>query len=290
MSWFKRNKEGISTQTKDKKEVPEGVWYKCPRCKKTVTTKEHNEHLNTCPECNYHERIASTQYFDMLFDNAEYVLFFDDLVPDDFLGFTDLRPYDVRLKETQQKTGLKDAMQVAAGEINGLPIVVAAMDFEFIGGSMGVVVGEKIARAVDLSIENKSPLLIISRSGGARMMESAFSLMQMARTAAKLSQLADARLPYISLMTDPTTGGVSASFAMLGDINLAEPDALIGFAGPRVIMETIRQTLPEGFQRAESVMEHGFLDRVVHRKELKALLAQLFKILMHQPVGDTTDK
>lgn len=290
MSWFKRNKEGISTQTKDKKEVPEGVWYKCPRCKKTVTTKEHKEHLNTCPECNYHERIASTQYFDMLFDDAEYALFFEDLVPNDFLGFTDLRPYDVRLKETQERTGLKDAMQVAAGEINGLPIVVAAMDFEFIGGSMGVVVGEKIARAVDLSIENHSPLLIISRSGGARMMESAFSLMQMARTAAKLSQLADARLPYISLMTDPTTGGVSASFAMLGDINLAEPDALIGFAGPRVIMETIRQTLPEGFQRAESVMEHGFLDRVVHRKELKTLLAQLFKILMQQPVGDTTGK
>lgn len=289
MSWFKRSKEGISTQTKDKKEVPEGVWYKCPRCKKTVTTKEHREHLYTCPECNYHQRITSTEYFTLLFDNAAYELLFDELEPKDFLGFTDLKPYTERLKDTIASTGLKDAIQFAAGEIEGLVVVAGAMDFDFIGGSMGVVVGEKISRAIDLCIDKKAPLLIISRSGGARMMESAFSLMQMARTAAKLNQLAEARIPYVSLMTDPTTGGVSASFAMLGDVNLAEPDALIGFAGPRVIMETIRQTLPEGFQRSESVLEHGFLDRVVHRKELRTLVSRLFKILILVPVGENTE-
>jgi len=284
MSWFKREKEGISTHNRDKKEVPEGIWYKCPRCKKAATTKEHREHLYTCPTCSYHERISSTKYFELLFELSEYWLHFDDLEPSDFLSFTDLRPYGERLKETQEKTGLKDAIQVASGKIGGTDVVVAAMDFEFIGGSMGVVVGEKIARAIDLCIDHGYPLLIISRSGGARMMESAFSLVQMIKTAAKLTQLAEAELPYISLMTDPTTGGVSASFAMLGDLNLAEPDALIGFAGPRVIMETIRQTLPEGFQRSESVLECGFLDKIVHRKDLKQHLIELFNILLKRPI------
>jgi acetyl-CoA carboxylase carboxyl transferase subunit beta len=285
MSWFKRSKEGISTQTKDKKEVPEGVWYKCPRCKKAVTTKEHIESLYTCPHCDYHDRISSLQYFEILFDNGEYEIYFDDLVPHDFLGFTDIKSYADRIEESQAATGLHDAMQVALGKMDEMPLVICSMDFEFIGGSMGLVVGEKIARAIDLCILRSFPLLIISKSWGARMMESAFSLMQMAKSASKLTQLADAGLPYISLMTDPTTGGVSASFAMLGDINIAEPDALIGFAGPRVIKETIGQTLPEGFQRSESVLESGFLDRVVHRKELKVTVVQLFRILTHQAIG-----
>lgn len=256
------------------------MWHKCPNCKKTVTVKDLKEHYYVCDKCNYHNRINSAEYFEILFDNNQYEELFSNIYPRDMLGFTDLKPYEARLKEAQKKSGLKDAMRVGVGKTLGNDLVVACMDFAFIGGSMGSVVGEKIARAIDHCIANKMPLLIISKSGGARMMESAFSLMQMAKTSAKLTQLADARLPYISLMTDPTTGGVTASFAMLGDLNIAEPGALIGFAGPRVIKETIKKDLPEGFQSAEFLLEHGFLDLIIDRKELKQRLAgllQLFK-------------
>ncbi len=278
MSWFKRLKEGISTATKAKKDVPEGLWFQCKKCKATSTTKALRENFFKCPKCGYHTAIGSREYFDMLFDNAHYNRLFDDLVSVDVLQFTDLKPYQKRLEETMAKTGLNEAISVAEGYIAGYPIVVAAMDFRFIGGSMGSVVGEKIARAIDRAIETRSALLIISKSGGARMMESAFSLMQMAKTSAKLTLLAKTRLPYFSLMTDPTTGGVTASFAMLGDVNMAEPGALIGFAGPRVIRETIKRDLPEGFQTAEFLLENGFLDLVVDRKDLRNTLQDLLAL------------
>ena len=274
-NWFKRIKEGITTSTREKKEAPDGMWYKCPNCKKALTVKEHRENLYVCPNCEYHARIGSNDYFEILFDEDQYEMLFDELEPTDFLEFSDLKPYTQRIVEAQQKTLRKDAMQVAAGHVNDHGLVVACMDFDFIGGSMGSVVGEKISRSIDFCIEHESPLLIISKSGGARMMESAFSLMQMAKTAAKLTQLADARLPYFSLMTDPTTGGVTASFAMLGDVNIAEPGALIGFAGPRVIKETIKRDLPEGFQRSEFLLEHGFLDFITERKDLKQNISDL---------------
>lgn len=280
MSWFKRIKQGISTTTSEKKEAPDGLWHKCPNCKKTTTVKDLREHYYVCDKCNYHNRINSAEYFDILFDNSRFEELFPNIYPKDMLGFVDMKPYGERLQEAQKKSGLKDAMRVAAGKVQENDLVVACMDFAFIGGSMGSVVGEKIARAIDHCIAHKMPLMIISKSGGARMMESAFSLMQMAKTAAKLTQLANARLPYISLMTDPTTGGVTASYAMLGDLNIAEPAALIGFAGPRVIKETIKKDLPEGFQSAEFLLEHGFLDFIVDRKELKQKLGtvlQLFK-------------
>ncbi len=275
MSWFKRLKEGITTATKAKKDVPEGLWFQCKKCKATSTTKALRENFFKCPKCDYHTSIGSKEYFDMLFDDKQYHRLFDELVSVDFLQFTDLKPYSKRLEESMAKTGLNEAMAVAEGKIGGNPIVIAAMDFRFIGGSMGSVVGEKISRAIDRAIETGSALLIISKSGGARMMESAFSLMQMAKTSAKLTLLAQARLPYFSLMTDPTTGGVTASYAMLGDINMAEPGALIGFAGPRVIRETIKRDLPEGFQTAEFLLEHGFLDFVVNRKDLRDTLKDL---------------
>lgn len=278
MSWFKRIKQGISTTTSEKKEAPDGLWHKCPNCKKTTTMKDLKEHLYVCDKCNFHNRINSPEYFEIIFDNSEFEELFANIYPKDLLGFSDLKPYDARLKEAQKKSGLTDAMRVGAGEVNGNGLVVACMDFNFIGGSMGSVVGEKIARSIDHCIANKVGLLIISKSGGARMMESAFSLMQMAKTSAKLTQLADAGLPYISLMTDPTTGGVTASYAMLGDINTAEPGALIGFAGPRVIKETIKKDLPEGFQSAEFLLEHGFLDFILDRKELKNRLATLLEL------------
>lgn len=277
MTWYKRIRENIITKTIDKKEAPDGVWYQCPHCRTTTPLKEHSKNAYICIQCDYHERISSEQYFHLILDKGSIHKLFTQLAPRDFLGFVDQQPYEERLKKTQKKTGLDDAMQVAQGTVNGMPILIAAMDFSFIGGSMGSVVGEKIALSIDHCIAHRLPLLIISRSGGARMMESAFSLMQMAKTAAKLSLLADARLPYFSLMTDPTTGGVSASFAMLGDLNLAEPKALIGFAGPRVIKETIKRDLPEGFQTAEFLLEHGFLDKIVHRKELKTTLVQLLQ-------------
>ncbi|MDE3236341.1 MAG: acetyl-CoA carboxylase carboxyltransferase subunit beta [Bacteroidota bacterium] len=274
-SWFKRRKKGILTSTADKKETPEGLWNKCPNCNHITTTKELKEELFVCVKCNYHHRIGSEEYYEIIFDNSEYTELFDNIRSIDFLHFTDLKPYQKRLDEIHSKTDLKDSMRVAVGEINGEKMVVACMDFEFIGGSLGSVMGEKFSRAVDYCIEHKLPYLVISKSGGARMMESAFSLMQLAKTSGKLSQLSDAKLPYISMLTDPTFGGISASFGMLGDLNIAEPGALIGFAGPRVIKETIKKDLPEGFQRSEFLLEHGFLDFIVDRKQLKDKLHQL---------------
>lgn len=272
-TWFKRIKKGISTETKEKKEAPDGLWHKCPECRTTVTQTALKENLYLCPNCNYHNRINAEEYFDILFDKGDFKELFDNIAPKDELHFVDVKPYDVRLKSAQKATGLLDAMTVGVGEIEGKKLVIACMNFNFIGGSMGSVVGEKIARGIDYSIKHKLPFMIISKSGGARMMESAFSLMQMAKTSAKLTQLAHAKLPYISLMTDPTTGGVTASFAMLGDINIAEPNALIGFAGPRIIKETIKKDLPAGFQRSEFLVEKGFLDFVVNRKDLKRKLS-----------------
>jgi len=280
-SWFKRIKQGINTTTSEKKEAPDGLWHKCPNCKKTTTVKDLREHYYVCDKCNYHNRINSAEYFEILFDNNQYEELFPNIYPKDMLGFQDLKPYGERLKDAQKRSGLKDAMRVGVGKVLGNDLVIACMDFAFIGGSMGSVVGEKIARAIDYCIAHKMPLMVISKSGGARMMESAFSLMQMAKTSAKLTQLASARLPYISMMTDPTTGGVTASYAMLGDLNIAEPNALIGFAGPRVIKETIKKDLPEGFQSAEFLLEHGFLDLIVDRKELKQQLATLLQLFKH---------
>lgn len=275
MSWFKRIKRGIITSTREKKETPEGLWYKCPACKKITTTQDHVKNAYVCDNCGYHERIGSQEYFTLLFDNAQFLELFDHIISADPLHFEDTKTYTDRLKESYEKTHLKDAIRVAFGKINELDIVIAAMDFSFIGGSMGSVVGEKIARAVDFCMKTQSPLLIISKSGGARMMEAPFSLMQMAKTASKLYQLAQHKIPYISLLTDPTTGGVTASFAMLGDLNIAEPGALIGFAGPRVVKETIGKDLPKGFQTAEFVLEHGFLDAIIPRPELKEKLTKL---------------
>ncbi len=276
MSWFKRIKEGVTTTTKEKKEAPDGLWNKNPINNKVIPTKDLEENCFVAPdETNYHFRIGSEEYFHIIFDKGKYEELFANLIAKDHLNFKDLKPYFERLEQTRKKTNLNDAMRVAHGKVNKEDLVVACMDFAFIGGSMGSVVGEKISRAIDFAIKNKMPFLLISKSGGARMMESAFSLMQMAKTSAKLTQLADAKLPYFSLMTDPTTGGVTASYAMLGDINMAEPKALIGFAGPRVIKETIKKDLPEGFQSSEFLLEKGFLDFIVDRKDLKNKLHQL---------------
>jgi len=274
MSWFKRLKEGIQTATKNKKETPDGLWHKCTRCSEMTTVKDLRQNLYLCPKCDYHTRISSTDYFDIIFD-GKYTRLFDEIISVDILGFKDVKTYEDRLQEAYTKTDLKDSLSVAAGKVNRYPLVIACMDFGFIGGSMGSVVGEKISRAIDYCIENRVPLMVISKSGGARMMESAFSLMQMAKTSSKLTLLAKKGIPYFSFMTDPTTGGVTASYAMLGDINFAEPEALIGFAGPRVIKETIKRDLPEGFQTSEYLLEHGFLDFIVHRKELKSKIADL---------------
>lgn len=272
-AWFRRIKKGILTATNEKKEAPDGLWYRCQECKVTTTRKELEDNLYVCPKCDHHNRINAVEYFDFLFDD-EPELLFENIAPKDTLRFVDLKPYTQRLKEAQRSTGLLDAMTVGVGQVNGKSMLIACMNFNFIGGSMGSVVGEKISRGIDYSIERRLPFMIISKSGGARMMESAFSLMQMAKTSAKLTLLAKARLPYISLLTDPTTGGVTASYAMLGDINIAEPKALIGFAGPRVIKETIKKDLPPGFQRSEFLLEHGFLDFISHRRDLKAHLSQ----------------
>ncbi|MBP6000590.1 MAG: acetyl-CoA carboxylase carboxyltransferase subunit beta [Sediminibacterium sp.] len=273
--WFKRLRKGITTSTADKKETPEGLWTKCPTCNHICTSSELKEHLYICGNCNYHHRIGSDEYFDILFDNNDYTVLFDEIKSKDALNFTDLKNYQKRLDEIHSKTDLKDSMRVGVGKMNGEGYVVACMDFEFIGGSLGSVMGEKFSRAVDYCIQHRLPFLVISKSGGARMMESAFSLMQLAKTSGKLSQLSDAKLPFISLLTDPTFGGISASFGMLGDINIAEPGALIGFAGPRVIKETIKRDLPPGFQRSEFLLEHGFLDFIVDRKELKQKLSEV---------------
>ena len=276
-TWFKRIKKGISTTTQEKKEAPDGLWHKCPECKTTITVKELEDHYYVCPKCNYHNRINAAEYFYILFDDRQFDLLFENIAPKDQLHFVDIKPYDKRLVDAQKSTGLKDAMTVGVGNINGNGLVIACMNFNFIGGSMGSVVGEKISRGIDHAIKHKLPFMIISKSGGARMMESAFSLMQMAKTSAKLTQLAKAGLPYISFMTDPTTGGVTASYAMLGDINIAEPKALIGFAGPRVIKETIKKDLPAGFQRSEFLLDHGFLDFIVERQNLKEKLSKVIE-------------
>lgn len=282
MSWFKRDKQGILTSTEEKLEVPDGVWWQCSSCKKTIPTSDLTDNRYVCPNCNYHARINSVEYFDIIYDEGTVKKLFEDLEPRDFLGFNDLKSYKDRLVDTKKKANVTEALTVGSGKVNGHKLITCCMNFNFIGGSMGSVVGERISKAIDHCVEKKYPLLIISKSGGARMMESAFSLMQMAKTSAKLTQLAAAKLPYISLMTDPTTGGVTASYAMLGDMNIAEPKALIGFAGPRVIKETIGKDLPKGFQRSEFVMEHGFLDFIVDRKDLKSRLTDIVELLMNK--------
>ncbi|MCW5907275.1 MAG: acetyl-CoA carboxylase, carboxyltransferase subunit beta [Chitinophagales bacterium] len=278
--WWKRFQKGVQTSTEEKKETPEGVWHKCEKCKATVLADKLKENLSVCPECGFHEQITSSDYFNIIFgEDSTYSILFDNLVPVDFLHFTDSKSYAKRIVDTTKKTGLNEAIRVAVGKCGEHDLLVAAMDFRFIGGSMGSVVGEKIARSIDYCIEHNTPLLIISKSGGARMMESAFSLMQLAKTSAKLTQLSDAKIPFISLMTDPTTGGVTASFAMLGDYNIAEPGALIGFAGPRVIEETIKKKLPDEFQTSEFQLENGFLDFIVQRNEIRNKLQTILSLL-----------
>jgi len=278
MSWFKRIKAGITTSTQEKKETPEGLWYKCPSCKTIAPSGEHEDNLWVCAKCNFHERIGSEEYFSILFDDHVWTELNADMISEDPLQFVDTKKYVDRLDDSIRKTGLKDAIRTASGKVGSYPVTIACMDFKFIGGSMGSVMGEKIARAIDYAIEHKTALMIISKSGGARMMEAAFSLMQMAKTSAKLTRLSAAGLPYISLLTDPTTGGVTASFAMLGDLNIAEPGALIGFAGPRVVKETIGKDLPKGFQTSEFVLEHGFLDFIVPRLNLKEKITQAIRM------------
>jgi acetyl-CoA carboxylase carboxyl transferase subunit beta len=280
-SWFKRIKKGILTSTKDKKDAPEGLWSKCPNSKYTCTVAELAENKFVCPKCDHHHRIGSDEYFEILFDDDTYRELFAGIRSKDHLGFVDLKPYKDRLEDTYRKTDVHDSITVAHGKVNDFELVVACMDFEFIGGSLGSVMGEKISRSCDYCIEHKVPFMIINKSGGARMMESAFSLMQLAKTSGKLTQLSNAKIPYISLCTDPTFGGTTASFAMLGDIICGEPDALIGFAGPRVIKETIKKDLPPGFQRSEFLLEHGFLDFIVHRKNLKEKIGNLLMIFKH---------
>jgi acetyl-CoA carboxylase carboxyl transferase subunit beta len=278
MTWFKRKDKGILTPTEAKKEVPDGLWFKSPGGK-IVHTRELKDNCYVVPDENYHVRIGSKEYFEVLFDDNKFTELDADLTSADPLHFIDSKPYPQRIVASQKKTGLKDAVRSAVGKSNGRDLVVSCMDFSYIGGSMGSVVGEKIARAIDYSLKHKIPFMMISRSGGARMMEAGFSLMQMAKTSAKLALLNEAKIPYISLLTDPTTGGVTASFAMLGDFNIAEPGALIGFAGPRVIRETIGKDLPKGFQSAEFVLEHGFLDFIVDRRNLKSKITLLLGML-----------
>ena len=279
MDWFKRIKEGITTKTDQKKEIADGLWIKCPKCKSIFTNDEFVENLSVCKNCDYHHRIGSKEYFKILFDNNKFKELDANLNSADPLKFEDTKKYSDRLKVMQKKTGLKDAIRTGFGKMNKENIVIASMDFTFIGGSMGSVVGEKIARAVDFANKKKCPIIIISKSGGARMMEAAISLMQLAKTSAKLAQLDENGIPYISLLTDPTFGGATASFSMLGDLNIAEPNALIGFAGPRVVKETIGKDLPEGFQTSEFLKEHGFIDLIVHRKNLKEKLSQLLRMM-----------
>lgn len=288
MSWFKRVQQNILTTTEEKNNTPDGLWTKCPNCKKPLNARELKKNDHVCPDCDHHMRIGSEDYFEILFDNYAYREIGHNIVSADPLKFRDTKNYPDRLAATYQDTGLSDAVRSAVGSVEGMTVVVSAMDFRFIGGSMGSVVGARIAAGIDEAIRLNAPFLVISRSGGARMMEGALSLMQMAKISAKLTRLAEAKLPYISLLTDPTTGGVTASFAMLGDLNIAEPNALIGFAGPRVIKETIGRDLPEGFQRSEFVLEHGFLDFIVDRRKLKSQLAASLRMLSHpqdaQPV------
>ncbi|RPD96726.1 acetyl-CoA carboxylase carboxyltransferase subunit beta [Aureibaculum marinum] len=282
-SWFKRKDKGIQTATEDKKDVPKGLWYKTPSGK-IVDTEELKENFYVSPEDGYHVRIGSNEYFEILFDENKYKELDAKITAKDPLKFSDTKKYTDRLKEAQEKTKLKDAIRTAVGKSYGKDLVIAAMDFAFIGGSMGSVVGEKISRAITYSIKNKIPFLLISKSGGARMQEASYSLMQMVKTSAKLAQLAEAGIPYISLCTDPTTGGTTASYAMLGDVNFAEPNALIAFAGPRVVKDTTGKDLPEGFQRSEFVLEHGFLDKIIERKNLKKQINLYIDLIQNLPI------
>ncbi len=281
MSWFKRNKEGITTSTSEKKEIPEGLWARCSNCKTLFSSDDLAKNNYVCDRCSHHERIGSEEYFKLIFDDGKYKELDPNIVSGDPLGFEDTKKYTDRVKATQKSSGLKDAIRTAKGKIDGMDFIIAAMDFSFIGGSMGSVMGEKIAKAIDEAIKLKAPFMIISKSGGARMMEAGYSLMQMAKVSGKLGQLSDAKLPYISYLTDPTTGGVTASFAMLGDINISEPGALIAFAGPRVVKETIGRDLPDDFQTSEFLLEHGFLDYIVDRTEIREKLSLSIKMFMN---------
>lgn len=288
-AWFKRTKKGIQTPTEEKKDVPKGLWYKSPTGK-IVDAEQLETNFYVSPEDGYHVRIGSKEYFEILFDDNTFEELDENLTSKDPLKFEDNKKYSDRLKDAQAKTGLKDAVRTAVGKSMGEDLVIACMDFRFIGGSMGSVVGEKIARAADHSLKNNIPFMIISKSGGARMMEAALSLMQLAKTSAKLAQLAEAKIPYISLCTDPTTGGTTASFAMLGDINISEPGALIGFAGPRVVRDTTGKDLPEGFQSAEFVLDHGFLDFISHRKDLKRSINLYLDLILNRPLREKEEK
>ena len=282
-SWFQRKDKGIQTLTENKKDVPKGLWYKTPSGK-VIDTEELKQNYYVSPEDGYHVRIGSAEYFEILFDDNKFKEFDENMVSKDPLKFSDSKKYTDRLTQAYEKTKLKDAVRTAVGKSLGKDIVIAAMDFSFIGGSMGSVVGEKIARAINYSIKNKVPFLMISKSGGARMMEAAISLMQLVKTSSKLAQLAEANMPYISLCTDPTTGGTTASYAMLGDINIAEPNALVAFAGPRVVKDTTGKELPPGFQRSEFVLEHGFLDKIVERKNLKKQVNLYIDLIQNLPI------
>ena len=291
MAWFKKTRTPIASTSEKPSRVPEGLWVKCPGCAQVIYNKDLEKNLQVCPKCSHHFRISAADRLRSLFDDGRWTEHFPDLISNDPLKFTDTRPYRDRLRGTIAKTGMNDAVIVATGALDGADIVVAAMEYSFIGGSMGVVVGEKITRAIEMALERRQPVIIISCSGGARMMEGALSLMQMAKVSAALARLDRARLPFVSILTDPTTGGVTASFAMLGDLNIAEPKALIGFAGPRVIEQTIRQKLPEGFQRSEFLVEHGMLDLIVDRRDLKATMSRALQFMRAeaaQPVEPPT--
>lgn len=283
MAWFKRTEKGITTATEDKKDVPKGLWYKSPTGK-IIDADELARNLFVSPEDGFHVRIGSKEYFSILFDNNEFVELDAKITSKDPLHFVDTKKYSDRLKDAMDKTKLKDAVRTGVGKSKGRDLVICCMDFAFIGGSMGAVVGEKIARGIDHSIKNNIPFVMISKSGGARMMEAAYSLMQLAKTSAKLAQLAEAKIPYISLCTDPTTGGTTASYAMLGDVNISEPGALIGFAGPRIVRDTTGKDLPEGFQTSEFLLEHGFLDFITPRKELKDKINLYLDLILNNPV------
>ncbi len=282
MSWFKRDKEAIRDPVppEERRVRTEGMWEKCAACRKIIWKKDLEANWQVCPRCDHHFRLSSLRRLELLMDGGEWTEHDAGLSSTDPLNFTDTRAYRQRLKEAQKKLGMRDAIRCVDGKLAGRPVICCAMEFGFIGGSMGAVVGEKVTRAIDLAIERRNPLVVVSCSGGARMMEGTISLLQLAKVSGALSRLDDARLPYISILTDPTTGGVTASYAMLGDLNIAEPRALIGFAGPRVIEQTIRQKLPEGFQRSEFLLQHGFLDAVVHRKELKSYVASALEFFL----------
>jgi acetyl-CoA carboxylase carboxyl transferase subunit beta len=294
MAWFKKTRKPIESTGEKPSRIPEGLWVKCPGCAQIIYNKDLDANQQVCPKCAHHFRVSAADRLRALFDDGKWTEHFSSLTSTDPLKFTDTKPYRNRLKDTIAKTGMNDAVIIATGTIDAVPVVIAAMEYAFIGGSMGVVVGEKITRGIEMALERRNPAIVISCSGGARMMEGALSLMQMAKVSAALAKLDRARLPYISVLTDPTTGGVTASFAMLGDLNIAEPKALIGFAGPRVIEQTIRQKLPDGFQRSEFLLDHGMLDLIVDRREMKAAIARALRFMgthvaIAEPVAVTAD-